>query len=175
MHPLWQPQGSRSAQLLYRRTQLRTAAAESQQRGVACASGQCLSVECSLHCRLFPFPLLLKAGHTHLGTTVSGTSQRATPAGLILTCSRLGVSGVTWTVSCLKLSPYSGRWSVTSARSTSVCSSPVVLAGPVLYVGHRTSSAPAQQRCSKKTRADDQGPEGACCSSCRGAGWTGSL
>jgi hypothetical protein len=60
----------------------------------------------------------------HLGTMVSGTSQRCCPAGVILTCSLFGVSGVTWTVNCLKLSPYSGRCSVTNVRSISDCSGP---------------------------------------------------
>jgi hypothetical protein len=36
----------------------------------------------------------------HLCTMLSGTSQRLTPVGLMRTRSLLGVSGVTWYVSC---------------------------------------------------------------------------
>jgi hypothetical protein len=43
--------------------------------------------------------------HTHLVTMLSGTSQRCTPLGLILTCRRDTVSGVTAMSRSLKLGP----------------------------------------------------------------------
>lgn len=93
--------------------------------GSACISQHGLPQWIVLHCWVSPATALLKAdSSTNLGTTLSGTSQRCCPAGLILTCSLLGVSGMTCTVSCLKLSPYSGKCSFTSARSISVCKGP---------------------------------------------------
>lgn len=73
-----------------------------------------------------PYMTPQAASPPHRGTTASGTSHLDCPAGLILTCSLLGVSGVTCAVSCVKLGPYSGWWSVTSVSSVSNCSGPAV-------------------------------------------------
>lgn len=54
------------------------------------------------------------AQSAHRCTMNSGTSKRVPVLGRILMCSLLAVSGVTSTVSCRKLRPYSGSCSSAS-------------------------------------------------------------
>jgi hypothetical protein len=69
------------------------------------------------HGEMLVFWLVGMAYHqSHRGTTLSGTSQRNTPVGSIRTRSRVAVSGVTVTLSSLKLSPYCCRVSFVRDR-----------------------------------------------------------